>query len=410
MINKLTNKYKFQTNNLYFYFCIFFITLIIFRIILPMGDEPDFLYRAVEYIFHSKTSESVYNVPVNAENFSTAYTCNKHYLRGELFEPLMSIAPYFCNNTIEEFLERISFGLFINIIYFGSIFIVFKNRKLLKYFSLEKEFNHLNMHIFFCSLLYPTLIYYLGTKSNEIFLFYATLLFFFTWRNFILSYILSFFALIIDIGNGVVFFSFISYFYIFRQLSLFFGVKKIIINNIIIFIIIIIFHSVLLELFSNILGSTGIDYFENISTHVLGKTNFIYPNFTKLFITYISFIFLSPGYVKSIILIVLMTLIIFYTFFVLVGFLKNKNYDFFSKDKDFFNDYHINASACITFVVLVVLISPVHAYIRYYLFIYPFIFSLFFLVFNANKIFLISLYAILLLSIETILFRLNFYL
>ena len=105
-----------------------------------------------------------------------------------------------------------------------------------------------------------------------------------------------------------------------------------------------------------------------------------------------------------------MTLIIFYTFFVLVGLLKNKNYDFFSKDKDFFNDYYINSLACIAFVVLAVLISPIHSYIRYYLFIFPFMFGVFFLVFNANKIFLISFYAILIMSIETILFRLNFYL
>ena len=116
MINKLTNKYKFQTNNLYFYFCIFFITFIIFRIILPMGDEPDFYYRIAEYIFHPKTLDSEHNNPIQNYNFSTAYTCNKFYLRGEFFQPFMSIAPYFCNNTIEEFFERISVGLFINIL------------------------------------------------------------------------------------------------------------------------------------------------------------------------------------------------------------------------------------------------------------------------------------------------------
>ena len=182
-------------------------------------------------------------------------------------------------------------------------------------------------------------------------------------------------------------------------------------TNIIIFIIIIIFHSNLLELLAKIFDQPSSQYFTSLSKYVFGQEQYYtLPNFTKLFITYISFIFLSPSYVKSTILIVLMTLIIFYTFLVTVGFLKNKNYDFLSKDRDFFNDYHLNSLACISFVALVVLISPVHSYIRYYLFIYPFIFSLFYLVFNANKIFLISFYAILFLSIETILFRLNFYL
>ena len=160
-----------------------------------------------------------------------------------------------------------------------------------------------------------------------------------------------------------------------------------------------------------IFDQTGINYFKNISKYVFGiEKLYTHPNFVKLLITYISFIFLSPGYVKSTILIALMTIIIFYTFFVIIGFLKNKNYNFYSKYMDKFDDYYLNAIACITFVVLIVLISPVHAYIRYYLFIYPFIFSLFFFVFNANKVFLISFYAILLISIETILFRIYFYL
>ena len=154
------------------------------------------------------------------------------------------------------------------------------------------------------------------------------------------------------------------------------------------------------KLFSNI---------ESCLKDPYGK-NFLIPNFIKLIITYLSFIFLSPGFLKSTLLFVAMTIIIFYTFLVLVGFKKNKNFDIFSKKKIFLNDYLINFLACIFFVISMVLSVPTHSYIRYYLFIYPFIFSIFFLVFNCKNIFLISFYAILFLSIETILFRIFYYL
>jgi len=405
MINNLEVKYKFQTNNLYFYFCIFFFTFAIFRIILPLGDEPDYPHRFQMYIFNFD------NFIAHTNDYSQAVTCNKYYLKGNLFDVFMSIAPYFCNNSIEDFIERVSIGFVINILYFTLIFIFFKSKKILKFLYLEKEFNDLNMHIFFCSLLYPTIIYYLGTRSNEIFLFYIILLFFLTWRNFILSYILAFITLFIDIGNGLVFFLFINYFYIFRLLNLFISIKTIIFAHLLIFFILIYFHDYLILYLAELFNQSGITFFQNIGKWVLKNDKlYIYPNYVKLIITYLSFIFLSPGFVKSTILFVVMTLIIFYTFLVVVGFIKNKNFDNFFKEKKFFNDYLINSLASINFVILMVLVFPSHSYIRYFLFIYPFIFSIFFLIFNSKNIFLISFYAILFLSIETILFRIIYYL
>jgi len=162
---------------------------------------------------------------------------------------------------------------------------------------------------------------------------------------------------------------------------------------------------------SKLFNQSGITYLENIDKWVLNNDkSYTYPNFVKLIITYLSFIFLSPGLLKSTILFVVMTLIIFYTFLVVGGFIKNKNYNIFIKEKKLFNDYLVNFLACINFVILGVLVFPTHSFIRYYLFIYPFIFSIFFLIFNSKNIFLISFYAILFLSIETILFRIIYYL
>ncbi len=112
MINNLEVKYKFQTNNLYFYFCIFFFTFAIFRIILPLGDEADYPHRFQLYIFNFN------DFRVYSKVYSQAITCNTNYLKGTLFDVFISISPYFCNNSIEDFIERVSVGFIINILYF----------------------------------------------------------------------------------------------------------------------------------------------------------------------------------------------------------------------------------------------------------------------------------------------------
>ena len=59
------------------------------------------------------------------------------------------------------------------------------------------------MHIFFCSLIYPTIVYYLDQDQTKYFLLFAFLLFF-TWRNYIISFLLGLICLGLDFGNGLV--------------------------------------------------------------------------------------------------------------------------------------------------------------------------------------------------------------
>ena len=72
-------------------------------------------------------------------------------------------------------------------------------------------------------------------------------------------------------------------------------------------------------------------------------------------------------------------------------------------------DYYLNFFLTINFIIIVVLIFPTHSFIRYYFFIYPFVFSIIFIEFGMKKTLLISIIACLLISIETILFRLLYF-
>ena len=411
----IDSKIKFKTSHLYFYFAIFLVAFIIFRVILPYGDEPDYMWKYQLYIFNIENLNYL-----DTRDYSQSITCNSRNIIGSIFEPIMRIKPFFCNNTVTEFLERVSIGFVLNILYFTLIFILFKNKKTLKYLKIEKGFTDINMHIFFCSLIYPSVIYHLGLRTNEVFLFYLVLAFFLTWNSYLISYLLGFLTLLIDMGNGVVFVIFISYFYLFRYLVSFIKLKYILYSHIALFIILILFHEqsrlVLATILDsavhikNFLPDTLYSYTNSVSTHIL-KDHRLYetPNIFKLFITYASFIFFTPAYLKSTILFILISCLFFYIFLIMMGFVSNKKYKFVTENK-FYNEYITNAIICIFFILLVVLSVPSYSFIRYYLFIYPFIFSLFYLIFNHRITFLISIYAICLVSSELILFRMFFYL
>ena len=254
---------------------------------------------------------------------------------------------------------------------------------------------NLNLHIFFSSIIYPTIIYYLGTRSNEIFLFYLVLIFFFIWKNVFVSYFIGFLTIILDYGNGLVFLLFISFFYLYRFFIFSLGLKKVLFVNFMLILLLISFESYIQSLISSYFKGSGISFFENMGRYVLDiDKNFYYPNYFKLIISYISFIFLSPGYVKSLLLIILMSFLILYCLLTIFNFTKNRHYIKIKKsfNKKFVDNCIVNSLICILFVTIIVLILPTHSFIRYYLFICHFYFLLYLLLgFKINSIILSSL-------------------
>lgn len=404
MKNNISKNFIFNSKTLYFYFIIFFLTFILFRIILPLGDEPDYFHRYSEYILN--LSGFLYYTG----DFSQAVTCNSVHQDTSLFGYSGTISPFFCNNSISDFIIRTFIGLILNFIFFFIVYCLVKNNLYLKIFKSNKKRVNLNLHIFFASLLYPTVIYYLGTRSNEIFVFYIVLLFFFTWKNIFISYLLSFSAILIDFGNGSIFLLFISYFYFLRALNLKYKLDKIIIFNLIVYALLIIYEREFQNFLVGYFEKSNIIYLQNFAEHVFKVEKlFLYANFVKLIITYFSFIFMTPGFLKSTLLIVTMTGVIIYTILTIFNYVKNIHFKENLKLVDN-QEYFFNAIVCIGFVILSVLIFPTHSFIRYYLFIFPFIFSLFFLVFGKDKIILVSIFGILFISIETLIFRINYFL
>ncbi len=404
MKNYLKKNYEFNLKDLYFYFSIYFLAFIIFKIILPYGDEPDYYHRYSSFFLNFN------DYTIHQNNYNQGITCNSIFLESSLFSIYSKISPYFCNNKFHDILERVFYGLILSIFYFSLVFSIFKNIKILKFLNLNVKNCDLNLHIFFCCLIYPTVIYYLGTRSNEILLFYLALIFFLTWKNYIFSYLLGFAAVLVDFGNGLIFFLFINYFYLFRITHNILGLKKILILSFSLILLLILFERIVQGYISDYLFQTDIAFFKNLSVYVLeDEKYFKYPNFIKLIITYFSFIFLTPGFVKSLLLIITTSFAILYSLLLISGLIKKRYYDQILKDNNS-KDNLINFYASITFVLLTVLIFPTHSYIRYYIFIYPFVFSIFFMTIGPKRTFLLSMSGLIFVILEISIFRVMYYL
>jgi hypothetical protein len=215
---------------------------------------------------------------------------------------------------------------------------------------------------------------------------------------------------LIDFGNGGIFFLFISFFYLFRFLVKLIGIKKVLFSTFSIIIILILFERQIQDYLSIILMGSETYYLQNVSRNVLDiDKNFVYPNYYKLIITYFSFVFLTPGHTKSIFFLISMSIALLYTFGVVIGYFKNKNYTKSLKIK-FFYDNLINTICAILFVLIVILIFPTHSYIRYYIFIYPFVSSLFFITLGPQKTFYLGITGLFAVILETSLFRILYFL
>ena len=165
MINYLKKNYSFSLRDLYIYFLIYFIVFTIFKIILPHGDEPDYYHRYSSFLLNFN------DFTLFQEHFNQGLSCNSKFLESSLLSIYSKISPYFCYNDLNDILKRVFYGLIFSIFYFCLIFMIFKNIKILKFLKIDIKNSDFNLHIFFCSIIYPSVIYYLGTRTNEILIF-----------------------------------------------------------------------------------------------------------------------------------------------------------------------------------------------------------------------------------------------
>jgi len=355
-------------------FLFLFLFLFIGRFLYPLGDEPDFFLKS------SKVIKNVdhYNDPLNRytdvylyvrfllDGLSESVACNIKSSPTSFFARIdyKTCADSLYNNLTRFLLSSCYLLLIIMPVFLDKSYI------LLKKIGLNCSFHEWNLrrNILSLSLIFPSIIYYLGILSNEqVTLMLALLLFLFRGTTH-LSAVLIFMILLIDTGSGLmiliyyIFITIILYFYRYFYYWLYFFLLS--------FLIVLFFRE---DLFNFIFYY--VPYIGNVfySSNEWMKADGIiekYPIILRPVITYLSFIFLTPAKIKII------PLYIIFSFFLLLFFFKTFKKIFAknkitSKNKFYFQNILIFISS-IYFIISTVVLLPSYALAKYYIFITPF--------------------------------------
>lgn len=390
-------------------FLLFVIFSFLYLVLIPFGDEPDFWIRARDYVKNYDNYEEWWSPFLNLKplkflEFFTSkldYTTNCHVGQRPL-EFFTYVDPYECTQSDKQIFLR----LFINssIIFFSIVIL-----------HLIKKISKINEHkldIFYLSLLFPSYLYYQNLMSNEQLVYLLSAILFITWENRIITLLIIFIIALIDFGSSLfLFFLFLSYNFILlinnskKEISL-----KIFIVCISGVFLAYIFSYKLFKIFLDL----NLLYFsptiERFVTDIYNHhfyNGFLdkYPTILRPIITYFSFIFFTPGYLKSYLLIIL-SLIFFlhlgYKIYKLISTCPKEN--LLVINEKIFDIFII--SSCILFFIFLL---PAYSNFKYYILLIPFVVSLMSVIYSKMKILFILSGANIIILTNLILYRSNLF-
>ena len=306
--------------NKYFYLIIFFsyfFLLIIYRFVLPFGDEPDFHIRALSVV----KGFQIWWTPVDFVRLDFLYNfiarglnhlsqCNIDYNPFSLYT---KIDNNLCSDTLLNNIKRIFLSLshiliFILILFFLNYF------KLLN-INLNSEYKTI-----FLSLLLPSIIYYFNLFSHETFFYILSFLLFILIRKFIFLFILLIFFTYLDFGNSIAIYIFVFLYLTYSLLN-----KYVSYLFIILFLLSLLIVSLFIsEFILNFIANNNLISIQQVNKFIDSTTkhNFDnsfrekYPLILRPALTYMNFLFLTPGYIK------ILPLYIWFSFFISYIFYK----------------------------------------------------------------------------------------
>lgn len=353
-IKNLKQGIKFvKINRIYYIFTFLFVSLL-YRILLPAGDEPDFIVR---FDIASRIHDNFLFYP--------------YYFISDLFYYL-SIKPN-CEliSTIFSFGSNIDYNTcFLGYDYIFSrwLFTVFTTLPfliLLLLYPLNKDAQY-KVDVLLLSFCFSGFIYYVGVLSVDPLFLCISSLVILTVRNFLLSFLLVLLLSTIDIGDSFVVLTFLILFNVID-----FIYKRFSIKGCVFFILGVIFFSLIVN--SNILRYLNFfSVLEHKSQAIEAKyavesLRDKYPVFFRPIITYMTIIFFTPNYLKS---------IISYIIFMVIIAISIRKYNFLVKAN--FSNNRLDFSivgifSYLSLILFFVFTFPDYANGKYYIFAFPFL-------------------------------------
>jgi hypothetical protein len=400
---------KFQ-NTTYFKLLLFLIILFFSFFFFPKSDEPDWLLKSKKVLNNADHYSPLLNRNINIYNILPPSLKNVYNLNN--INCVIEKKPYSfynkiniqCINSYSEIFKRFLIALFSSLpilfffIFYKKIyyFINSINKLSLSIYKRDKE-------IIGLSILFPSVIYYLGILSNEAFvLSLSLLLFVFRFDNLILS-LLIFSILLIDVGSAIIC---ASYFILIKLFLFFFNNKKIynIIFFLLIFLIIVFFFRKYFITFLDFIPILS-SWSKEINIYMeLSQLDKKYPIILRPIITYFGLIFMLPSMTKVIILYCI------FTFFLLLYF--NKSFKFFYGKRlvcnkiDKSSENFILFFLSLFFILCLIFLYPVLAFAKYFIFLIPFFLNSIIDFYKISKICLLLIISNLIIFTHLLIFRL----
>lgn len=386
-----------------FFFLLF---SLIGRFLFPFGDEPDFTVRAPRVIDGDHFWWSPYSIFHEIlQNLQVSSSCR-------IDASPVAIWGYIDSFSCTESIEQILIRFFITIVIASPLFyaIIFRKSfvKIMKFFrfSLTNQEWENRLNAISISLIFPSIVYYLGVMAEEQFTLILSLIIFLFWGSWII--VLSLIALImsIDIGNSMVVFSSVVFAIFFGFLAKKINIKvSFLVMGILIVVAFVIGFSFLtyLENISFLASKAEAMYSKAITHDFLEK----YPLILRPIVTFMTGTFMTPSGLKVIplyILIFISMLMIIYRL--------NKQYHLLLESKQLNNESFnalkkkiILSSSAITTILFFVFLFPDYGNAKYYVFLIPFVIALPMQIFNKLNILKFIILLNLIVFINLILYR-----
>jgi hypothetical protein len=313
-----------------FFFFLFF--LVFYKLLIPYGDEPDFLTRI------SRLNNNYLYSFLNVFDLRSNFLCSENYNRLSLSYNLSSACV--TENLSSKFFSRILFSI-LNI---SGILLIAK----LIFSVLKSKISALDIRVLILTFLFPFTIYILGLTSNEIYVHFLSL-FIFIESLYIRFLILSILFILEYDGQFLVIFLF-SLFSYFNKLISHWKLNYLILFNLIISIFIIFALQKLLN-FTFLIPEI---YINKISELMNPKPYHNYDFFNRFGIVLFSMSFMTANGIK----LVLGNIFLFFRY-LSPHLLKIKKI------------FIIEIVSSISTIATIISILPDHSYAKYYIFVIP---------------------------------------
>ena len=341
------------------------------RLVFPFGDEPDYEVRLGRLNYQEKFILSPYRYTENYKAVPIEHDCTVNAGATSFWANIGSTC---MGLNIEYFFIRLVLTIFVtlpllmSVIFRRQLYLVSRLPHYITFVEWNRRLDALSL-----TLIYPSIIYFLGIMSEEVFVLVISFFIFVFWGSPLLISAILVLVYAVDDGNFIPVFLFVITLFLFLKIYKKAGMASVFICSLIFVLSAFFFGE---EIIFYLAKSDIQSKFNEIYNAAVKKSAYTnYPLALRPIMTYMSFVFMTPAGVKSIFLYLLVSVM-----FVVALVVWLKRYLALKNKQIILNDPFSKVSfavvsfvSVVTVIMCLVFVVPTHAYAKYYVFMMPFV-------------------------------------